>query len=393
MPEAQDLLHEGQRPSNFVTDMSSGSYVSNHELVLKNPDTLLFDLYYDDYEISNPIGSHRKKHKQGLFYWQLLNIPPEYRSRLSSIQLLACAKSLDIKKFGLKHLSSDFIISLQKLYSGTELTVNGTTRKYHGLLVGVLGDTLAAQMLGGFKEGVGTAYKPSRNCEVTCNELSLSRTAKDFAQRDEQEHRDRCNMLTTLGKKSRKYWSRHYGITQTSIFMSVPGFSITKCLLQDPLHVLLEGVNKICVKLLLNNLIFVNQFFTLEDINAAITNFCYSYSDALDKPRTIERNDLLSDGVMVQSAASMRVLTTLLPFLIGQFVPQNNEYWMNFIRLQQINMLCFSPIVSVKTIATLRALYASHNKAFVQEHVLNDCEQMFKSAAYIKFNMKFRDTK
>lgn len=30
---------------------------------------------------------------------------------------------------------------------------------------------------------------------------------------------------------------------------------------------------------------------------------------------------------------------------------------------------------------------------FVQEHVLNDCEQMFKSAAYIKFNMKFRDTK
>jgi hypothetical protein len=39
--------------------LSSGSYVSNHELVLKHPDTLLFDLYYDDYEIANPIGSHR----------------------------------------------------------------------------------------------------------------------------------------------------------------------------------------------------------------------------------------------------------------------------------------------------------------------------------------------
>lgn len=28
---------------------------------------------------------------------------------------------------------------------------------------------------------------------------------------------------------------------------------------------------------------------------------------------------------------------------------------------------------------------------FVQEHVLQDKEQVFKSAAYIKFNMKFRD--
>jgi hypothetical protein len=28
---------------------------------------------------------------------------------------------------------------------------------------------------------------------------------------------------------------------------------------------------------------------------------------------------------------------------------------------------------------------------FVQEHVLQDKEQVFQSAAYIKFNMKFRD--
>jgi hypothetical protein len=80
MPEVEDALHDSRGSSNFVTDVSCGSYVSSHEIVLKHPDTLLFHVYYDDYEIANPIGSHRKKHKQGVFYWQLLNIPPKYCS-------------------------------------------------------------------------------------------------------------------------------------------------------------------------------------------------------------------------------------------------------------------------------------------------------------------------
>jgi hypothetical protein len=111
----------------------------------------------------------------------------------------------------LKNLLSDFICGLQKLYAGTKLTVVGSTRQYHGLLVGVLGDTLATQMLGGFKEGVGKAYKPCRNCEVTCSELSLSRTARDFEERDEQEHIHRRADVREPGKKARKYWSRIYG--------------------------------------------------------------------------------------------------------------------------------------------------------------------------------------
>lgn len=134
----------------------------------------------------------------------------------------------------MKNLLSDFICGLQKLYAGTKLTVVGSTRQYHGLLVGVLGDTLATQMLGGFKEGVGKAYKPCRNCEVICNELSLSRTARDFEERDEQEHIHRRAMLESPAKKqentghvfmaSRKnlHWPVSLGSVSQKAFFMIP---------------------------------------------------------------------------------------------------------------------------------------------------------------------------
>jgi hypothetical protein len=63
----------------------------------------------------------------------------------------------------------------------------------------VLGDTLAAQLLGGFKEGVGMADKPCRTFEITHTQLSDSLHGSQFALRDEQEHKERwCTILASL---------------------------------------------------------------------------------------------------------------------------------------------------------------------------------------------------
>jgi hypothetical protein len=365
MPEVADILNNhGSNMATFIQDVSQGSYVSSHDFVQTHRNALLFCLYYDDYEVVNPIGTHRKKHKQSVFYFQLLNLPPEFRSRLSSIQLIACAKSGDVKEFGVENLLCDFVKGLQKLYEGVLLNVAGSEKLCHGLLAYVVGDTLAAQMLGGFKEGVGTATKPCRTCEISHNQLPDSRLDNSFVRRDEQEHRDRCTSLNGLSKKARAYWSQEYGINSKSLLLDIPGFSITKGILHDPMHVLLEGVDRVSVKLLLYQLIMVDRLLTLEDLNTAITNFSYSCTDALDKPRIIEKENILPNGSMTQSAASMRVLMYQLPYLIGAFVPHDSEHWMNFIRLLQINILTFSPCVSLKTICSLRALIATHNRYF-----------------------------
>lgn len=122
-----------------------------------HPDALLFCLYHDDFEIVNPIGSHRKKHKISIFYWILLNINPAFRFKIQAIQLLGVANSSDVRKYGLSKLLEDFVESMKTIHKGKEFEINGSTKTYYGTLYCVLGDTPAAQYLGGFKEGVSMA--------------------------------------------------------------------------------------------------------------------------------------------------------------------------------------------------------------------------------------------
>lgn len=57
-------------------------------------------LYCDDFEICNPLGTSRKKHKVTGVYWVLADIPSTLRSTLSSIYLAVLCKADDVKKFG-----------------------------------------------------------------------------------------------------------------------------------------------------------------------------------------------------------------------------------------------------------------------------------------------------
>lgn len=49
---------------------------------------------------------------------------------------------------------------------------DGSIRHYRGCLVSFLGDTPASSLVGGFKEGVGGAYRCCRTCMITSGDLS-----------------------------------------------------------------------------------------------------------------------------------------------------------------------------------------------------------------------------
>lgn len=52
-------------------------------------------LFYDDFEINNPLGSHASIHKLGAAYISLAGIPIEYRSKLENIFLSLLCHSSD----------------------------------------------------------------------------------------------------------------------------------------------------------------------------------------------------------------------------------------------------------------------------------------------------------
>ena len=277
MPEVQSCLSNGPVCSDtFMTDVKDGCLLRQNAFLNEHPDALLFAAYNDAFELVNPIGSHTRRHKLSIFYYVLLNIPPEFRSKLSVIQLIAVAKSIHIKRYGTEPLLKDFLDGLQKLRIGVKLQINGREKVHHGLLAFFLGDTPAAQAAGGFKEGVGSARKPCRFCDAGRNTLRELIFESDCPEREEQEHRDRCESLDNLSKEAKLYWSREYGINGKSFLYSVPESKLTKCILHDPMHILLEGIDRLELRLLLIQLTQERKYLSLDKLNSVIDNFNYN---------------------------------------------------------------------------------------------------------------------
>lgn len=74
----QAILHGHQSvDEEVISDFCDGEFIRNHE-ACKNHETLQLALYFDELEVSNPLGSRRGKHKLGeiLVYnkvcWQLV---------------------------------------------------------------------------------------------------------------------------------------------------------------------------------------------------------------------------------------------------------------------------------------------------------------------------------
>ena len=367
-----EVASELQNPTGKVDDfyrydVQDGSYYQSHPLVKEHGEqTLIFSLFADDFEIVNPIGSHRKKHKVTAFYWTLLNVPAHLRSKLSYIQLAAIVKANDLKRFGSKNLLADFTEAMIELEKGMKLNINNKNGIYHGLLLMVQGDTLASQQLGGFKEGVGGAQKPCRTCEVNKGDLHESRTSTNFPLREEQEHRDRVQYLGTLSKPAHLYWSKKHGVNGKGLLFDIPSFALTKCLVHDPMHLLLEGVLRYELSLLLTEFIEVKQYFNLKGLNQRILQYNYTLEEKRDKPQIIEKSHLTPGNAFAQSAQSMWILARNLPFLIGGLVQRGDEHWICFLLLLQITILCVSSVSSPHTAETLNHLIIWHHNLFAK---------------------------
>jgi len=274
-----------------------------------------------------------------MFYYTVGNIPPQFRSKLTAIQLLAIAKTKHVRQFGVEILLNDFLQTLRQLGSGgVAMNLHGDSHIIEGALLLVLADTLASQWLGGFKEGVGFARKACRCCNADETSMKSQFTASSFQPRSLAQHLQRCSDLCSLSKEAYKYWSSSWGINKKSCLCDMPHFSLLDSFVQDPLHLLLEGIVPYELRLFLHFCIFDAKFFTCDWLNVHLNSFQYTYLES-DKPEQIQRSNLLCDKKMKQTSAAVLTLCKVLPFILGMKVPPDCDRWVNFLRLVQITFL------------------------------------------------------
>ncbi|MCP3665628.1 MAG: hypothetical protein GY696_24540 [Gammaproteobacteria bacterium] len=130
--------------------------------------TLALDLYYDDIEVCNALGSKATIHKIGVFYFVIRNLPSYYNSAMANIQWAALAYTNDLKKYGYNAILDKIAEDLRDLESeGINIELGTGTLDFVGGRPQVSGDNLGRHALFGMFE----SFSATQFCDTCMAQL------------------------------------------------------------------------------------------------------------------------------------------------------------------------------------------------------------------------------
>lgn len=349
------VLNPRSNNKNVIADFSDGQFHKSSAL-LSNDSTnpaLQILMFYDEFQVANPIGTHQTNHKICGFYYVLGNLYKNNRSCLKAIQLCMLCRSIDMKYFGLEKILEPLITDLK------ELSLSGIDVPGVGVLKCRLSsfscDNLGSHQLGGFMQCFSpNVLRICRTCLITSSQVQENVKVEDFVLRTPDNYERHAKAVAIENKLSTVY-----GIKFMSPLNKIPEFHVARGLPPDVMHDLLEGIVPFELSLILKKLISDN-FFTLDYFNHRIINLKYKSSDSRNKPEMQK----LDKDTIIGTASQNWTLLRLLPVLIGSKIPEDNVIWNFFLQLKLITEISLSPIFTIGHIDLLQSEIWHHLEDF-----------------------------
>lgn len=349
------VAHPLRRIAGHLRDFRDGSLFRSNELFSRDSNALQLFLYYDEFEVVNPLGSHTRKHKIGAFYYVLGNLHPEKRSALYVIQLALLCRYQDLKYFGV----SKILHAL--LHDARLLETDGIVvdqERFYGTIAALIGDNLGSHFLGGFTTcfSGGPNSRICRFCMATRDRIQKSFNPLDYEERTVENYSNQAALVADNPELS-----KIYGIQSDSAFNVLKYFHVARGLPPDIMHDLLEGVVPYEISLIFKAWIG-KGLISLQFINRQIRTFKYGILDARNKP--VEVADFKKS--LKQNAGRMWVLIRLLPLMLMDKIPPADEHFEFLVLLKRIVEIVFSPVISSTHVAYLDSLVQDHHRLFVE---------------------------
>lgn len=336
--------------SNMLASFTDGTRYSAMPLWSTKGLPLQLKLYQDDIEVANPLGVNRGIYKLTMYYFSIMNIPPEYNSLLCHHHLVCVAMASDIKRFGHNPISSFIADELRQLEIGAIIN----SELVCGTLVALAGDNLGLNSIIGMVESF-SANHYCRFCLMKrpdC-QVNFSCTTANSCNRTWAQHTNH-----TVNPEPRET-----GVVRSCSLDKLDHFKAILSFTPDIMHDLLEGVIKLEVGMILDSLLS-KRFFSLDELNHYIDSFNYGYTDSCNQPRLLIQ---CSGSVTVkQSASRMWCLFRALPVMIGELIPADCEEWELYRMLSEINSLSFRPYHTIDSTHYLDYLVEEHHLLFMK---------------------------
>lgn len=314
---------------------------------------IFIKLYIDDFEVCNPLGTSRKKHKLCGVYWVLGNLPPGSHSALSSIYLAVLCKSDDLRTFGFEKVLDPLLKDLVILEQHG-VFISQLNECIKGTVSCVIADNLGAHGLAGFVESFSAEYI-CRFCTAKKSEIK-SLTAGVFERRTQELHEAHLKYALETA-------SVCCGVKRDCVLSkNLSHFHVTAGYPPDVAHDLLEGIIPVelahCFSLLISK-----KYFTLEKLNNLIQNFEYKWGDKTNRPHAIPQTFLVKKNIGGNAHENWSLLR-LLPLIIGQLIPEDEPAWHIVLDLKDIVELVVAPVHCDESISYLACKISEHRQRY-----------------------------
>ncbi|XP_046709098.1 uncharacterized protein LOC124388478 isoform X1 [Silurus meridionalis] len=277
--------------ADVLCDCSDGQILKCRNFSQDIPNLQLL-LYQDAFEVVNPLGSARKKHKILAVYLSLDNLPVHLRSNTEHVQLVMLCREKDFKDFGHESVFSELVTDLKDVEeNGIALSDQSSIK---GTLYCISGDNLGSHCIGGFTENFSQSSYFCRYCLITKEEFQGVDPNFCGPLRTVENYSAVVNQLQTENETVK-------GIKFDSVFNSLKNFKVCQPGLPPCLgHDIFEGVFSYDVALYIKYFV-KNKWFTYPILNRRIRQFKYNGSDAFTKPCELNSHGAKLAGQAIQN--------------------------------------------------------------------------------------------
>jgi hypothetical protein len=151
-------------------------FSGSHSFFSKHPDALRLHFYLDEFDVCNPIGSRRGKHKVLAVYYFIGNLDIKYWSEMKFIHLCILVRYQHLKEFDPHYvqLLKPLIEELNLLAAqGINVDADGVVYNFRAGLATISGDNLSAHSLAGFQRHFNSG-RICRFCMANHDEIRFS---------------------------------------------------------------------------------------------------------------------------------------------------------------------------------------------------------------------------
>ncbi|ELU09809.1 hypothetical protein CAPTEDRAFT_209587, partial [Capitella teleta] len=240
MLDHNDLLSEVMHPQDQIPgifkDARDGSYFKENKLFMEEENALQILLYFDEFEVVNPIGYAKKPHKLGAFYFTLGNMSADKRSSLQAIQLVLLVYVQDLKVYGFNKVVKPLLEDLHVLENEG---VQCGPVKLRGTVIALAGDNLASHSICGFMESFSGSATSTlcRFCNGTRDMMRTNTPATQFKLRTKADYDKKVEVVSKFPDMSSMY-----GLKTHCVFNDLKYFHAVTGLTPDIMHDVLEVV-------------------------------------------------------------------------------------------------------------------------------------------------------